>query len=274
VVVASYVGWQRLSSSLDKDDRVPELASVGPQQEIPLPLPEPPARANLFRTRPLPLAQAGAPGEPLEKTVDEMAPTQHVAATLRDTNPDTTAEVETPVEPVVAPLAALQQPPTSVHPIAAEPRTEEAPQEQPVTDLATTEPDQGTVTDTIAAAPVSRAETADAKVRSDTASSTSPHREDWLLQQPAKLYSLQLLGTRSEKSVARFIEDNGLDLSQAAYYRGNFKDSEWFVLLYGLYPSRDDALKARERLPASVRKGKPWPRSLESVHSAIREVRP
>jgi len=105
-------------------------------------------------------------------------------------------------------------------------------------------------------------------------SSTGPHREAWLLRQSPKLYSLQLLGSRSEKSVVRFIEDNRLDLRQTAYYQGNFKDSEWFVLLYGLYPSRNAALEARERLPAALRKGKPWPRSLESVHSAIREISP
>lgn len=105
-------------------------------------------------------------------------------------------------------------------------------------------------------------------------SSTGPHREAWLLRQPPKSYSLQLLGSRSEKSVTRFIEDNRLDLRQTAYYRGNFKDSEWFVLLYGIYPSRNAALEARERLPEALRKGKPWPRSLESVHSAIREMSP
>ena len=105
-------------------------------------------------------------------------------------------------------------------------------------------------------------------------SSNGPHREAWLLRQSPKSYSLQLLGSRSEKSVSRFIEDNRLDLRQTAYYRGNFKDSEWFVLLYGLYPSRNAALEARERLPAALRKGKPWPRSLESVHSAIREINP
>ena len=104
--------------------------------------------------------------------------------------------------------------------------------------------------------------------------SSGPHREAWLLQQPPKSYSLQLLGSRNEKSVTRFIEDNRLDLRQTSYYRGKFKDSEWFVLLYGLYPSRSAALEARERLPAALRKSKPWPRSLESVHSAIREMTP
>ena len=36
---------------------------------------------------------------------------------------------------------------------------------------------------------------------------------------------------------------------------------------------REQALEAKQQLPAAVRKAKPWPRSMESVHSAIREMK-
>ena len=97
-----------------------------------------------------------------------------------------------------------------------------------------------------------------------------PHRESWLLNQPEDRYSLQLLGSRNEKSIARYIAQHKLDPRQTAYYRGLFKNAEWYVLVYGVYPSRDAALKQIETLPAAVRKERPWPRDMKSVHLAIK----
>ena len=48
--------------------------------------------------------------------------------------------------------------------------------------------------------------------------------------------------------------------------------ASWYVLMYGVYPSRQAALEARDTLPAKGRKNKPWPRSLKSVHASIREA--
>ncbi|MGW8311367.1 MAG: AAA family ATPase [Thiogranum sp.] len=100
-----------------------------------------------------------------------------------------------------------------------------------------------------------------------------PRREAWLLRQANSRYSLQLLGTRQEKTIAEYVNRYGLDIEQCAYYRGSFQGGAWYVLLYGLYPNRDAAVEARAGLPERVSKGEPWPRSLASVHSAIRDAR-
>jgi DamX protein len=107
----------------------------------------------------------------------------------------------------------------------------------------------------------------------ETTSEGFPRREAWLLRQANSRYSLQLLGTRQENSIAEYINRNRLDIEQCAYYRGSFQGGAWYVLLYGLYPNRDAAVEARAGLPERVIKGKPWPRSLASVHSAIRDAR-
>jgi len=99
-----------------------------------------------------------------------------------------------------------------------------------------------------------------------------PHRESWLLQQPEALFSLQLVGSRNEKSIADYIRRHKLDENQAAYYRGNHQGAAWYVLMYGLYPTREAALEGRDTLPARIRKAKPWPRSLKAVHASIREL--
>jgi len=99
-----------------------------------------------------------------------------------------------------------------------------------------------------------------------------PHRESWLLVQPETSFSLQLLGSRNAESIIGYIRLHSLDTGKSAVYKGTYKGADWYVLLYGIYPSRQAALDARTSLPAAVRSDKPWPRTLKSVHSAIREV--
>jgi DamX protein len=98
-----------------------------------------------------------------------------------------------------------------------------------------------------------------------------PHREPWLLEQPEAFFSLQLVGSRNEKSIADYIRRNKLDEQQAAYYRGHYQGAAWYVLMYGVYPTKTAALDGRNTLPAKIRKAKPWLRSLKSVHTSIRE---
>jgi len=111
-----------------------------------------------------------------------------------------------------------------------------------------------------------------ATVEQEQAKDTLPHREPWLLEQPEASFSLQLLGSRNEKSIAGYIRRHNLDEHQAAYYRGYYRGAAWYVLMYGVYPSKNAALEGRDKLPAKIRKAKPWPRSLKSVHISIREA--
>jgi len=102
---------------------------------------------------------------------------------------------------------------------------------------------------------------------------TLPHRESWLLEQPEAFFSLQLVGSRNEKSIADYIRRHKLDERQAAYYRGHYRGAAWYVLMYGVYPTKSAALDGRDALPAKIRQAKPWLRSLKSVHASIREAR-
>jgi septal ring-binding cell division protein DamX len=111
-----------------------------------------------------------------------------------------------------------------------------------------------------------------AAVEQDRPKETLPHREPWLLEQPEAFFSLQLVGSRNEKSIADYIRRHKLDEHQAAYYRGHYRGSAWYVLMYGVYPTQKAALEGRDTLPANIRKAKPWLRSLKSVHRSIREA--
>ena len=267
IAVAVYLGWEheRPTQSMDfATDR----GKGGDREEVPLNLPEP---------EPVP-----APDGPSSATIatvirpDLPAPAPAPGARLETAPPVPTGK--SPNTPVVQPPA----PPEAEERLHAEPARElqppapaavEAvpPAAQPLNDAA-----PPTATEPVAVAPAVTAAELQESVRTPAkapkATSAGPHRESWLLQQPPGNYSLQLLGTRNQPAIIDYIRRNKLSPEQTAYYRGSFKGGEWYVLMYGNFLSRQAALEARADLPVKVRKEKPWPRSLESVHTAIREA--
>jgi DamX protein len=94
------------------------------------------------------------------------------------------------------------------------------------------------------------------------------HREPWIRSQPAGHYTLQLLGTRNEDSVGRFVRDHELE-GELAYFRRLHEGADWFTLLYGSFPSRAAAEAAVAGLPSPIRTAKPWPRTFASVQAQL-----
>jgi energy-coupling factor transporter ATP-binding protein EcfA2 len=96
------------------------------------------------------------------------------------------------------------------------------------------------------------------------------YRESWILAQNPSHYTIQILGVRDEKAVLKFVGKHRL-WNQAAYFQSDYKGKNWFSLLYGLYPTRKEALSAKEKLPEEIRKLSPWIRKMSSVHNAIKK---
>jgi|GEM_PF-1063021 len=96
------------------------------------------------------------------------------------------------------------------------------------------------------------------------------HREKWLLAQRPSDFTLQILGAGDEKSILEFIQTHQLK-GQAAYYRTLRKNREWYPLVYGIYPTREEASAAMNDLPTAIRKSSPWIRKFSSIHGEIRE---
>ena len=98
-------------------------------------------------------------------------------------------------------------------------------------------------------------------------------REAWLLAQNPAAYTIQLLGVRNEKSLLEFVAGHRLDRSgQAAYYRSRFKGGVWYPLVYGAYPTVDQARQAVAELPEAIRDMSPWIRKMSAVHAEIRKA--
>ena len=95
-------------------------------------------------------------------------------------------------------------------------------------------------------------------------------KEDQLLAWPAKGYTLQLLGARSEQSVAQFMA--GLNNRDKLYYfRTVYKGAPWHVVVYGQYSDRTAANRAVSTLPEELKRLKPWARSIRGVQLDIKK---
>ena len=97
-------------------------------------------------------------------------------------------------------------------------------------------------------------------------------RETWLMAQVSSGYTIQLIGVRSEQSLLAFIKQQNLPGQQPmAYYRTVYRGSSWYPLLYGIYPTAQQARKAIDSLPETIQNMNPWIRRLSAIQKAIRK---
>jgi septal ring-binding cell division protein DamX len=95
-------------------------------------------------------------------------------------------------------------------------------------------------------------------------------REEELLGWPEQGYTLQVMGARAETSVRDFIQAQ--EQPQRFYYfQTVFKGAPWHVVVYGQYADRAAATSAVASLPESLRKLRPWARSIAGVKADIRK---
>jgi len=98
------------------------------------------------------------------------------------------------------------------------------------------------------------------------------HREKWLLAQDTATYTIQIVGVSNETSLLDFIKRNQmLNQNEMAYYESTFKGKPWYQLLYGIYPTRQEAQLAADNLPEIIRRAEPWIRKISAVQKAIQD---
>jgi DamX protein len=234
-ILAGYLGWQRLVSTEAPDDEAPVPAE---QAIIEQPLVLPPDtidKGDVSRSEPSP------PPEPLTGPVkmDSVEPPSgQPAVTANATAPEQTDKPDTPLA-----NAVTKKPAPAV--IATPPDT------TPTANRAISEPEESTPGNNAVGikAPAQSKASQTPPVSSEPATTAQgdaepPHRESWLLQQPPTRFTLQLLGSRDQSSIAKYIKRHGLAPDQTAYYRGRYRGGDWYVLLYGIYPDKAAALVA------------------------------
>ena len=92
----------------------------------------------------------------------------------------------------------------------------------------------------------------------------------WLQGLNPKHYTIQLIAAYDTATVSRVAARE--DLQEAvAIYKGEFKQRDWYMLLYGDFSSVREAKLAIQDLPEDLRANGPWVRHLSSVQRSLAE---
>ena len=93
-------------------------------------------------------------------------------------------------------------------------------------------------------------------------------REAWVLAQPSRNYTIQILATQTDTLAQEFIRKHGLT-DNAAYVEAQSQGAAVFRVVYGSYPRRELAEKALAALPRAIVASSPWVRSFAEMHKLV-----
>lgn len=92
--------------------------------------------------------------------------------------------------------------------------------------------------------------------------------EQWIMDQPAEHYTIQLIASGNEAAIQRFINDNNLHDS-AVYYRTRRNGGDWFTLIQGSFESVSLAKSAIKNLASPLQIAKPWIKPIAGIQKAL-----
>lgn len=95
------------------------------------------------------------------------------------------------------------------------------------------------------------------------------HDREWLLEQKASHWTLQILGARDPETLLKFAKQHKLG-NDSAWYETQLSGKPWYVMVHRFYTSKDVARTSITRLPAALQKSRPWVKSVGSIHQALK----
>lgn len=96
--------------------------------------------------------------------------------------------------------------------------------------------------------------------------------EVFLMAQNPDFYTLQVVAASKKASLKAYIQRQP-NKSSLYMYRGAREAKSWFVIVQGVYSSREAALLAKRTLPSEQAKAGPWPRKLLTIQQEIEAFR-
>ncbi|MFK7814702.1 MAG: AAA family ATPase [Gammaproteobacteria bacterium] len=93
---------------------------------------------------------------------------------------------------------------------------------------------------------------------------------DWILKQNPNAYTIQVVASPNEKNLLDFVKKNSLN-ENTAYYKKTSSDKSWFVLVHGVYSSREKAISGIETLSDSLKKNTPYPVQIKYLQEVINQ---
>ncbi|MBC7946131.1 MAG: AAA family ATPase [Burkholderiales bacterium] len=95
--------------------------------------------------------------------------------------------------------------------------------------------------------------------------------QEWLKNQNGSTFSIQLMGTENETSLAKYIKEitDYIESEDIYVYRTRAKQNPSLTVLYGSYASRAEANKALAELPQQLRTYRPLLRTVQGIRAEI-----
>lgn len=233
------------------------------QQSLELPdqkvRPEPKRADELTQDQAPPTASEEPPAESAEEPGDAVPETEPVAAEVEPvTLPTEDHSMEIPPEE-----SDSQQPLEKDLLIVEEDSApEEKPHETPV--------DENKEVQALPPAPEPK-EAAPQVISDPDIKQAGLERDAWILTQRPTDFTLQLIGVSMLEPLQRFIRQHDLQ-GEVFYIKTTRKGRPWYVLLSGVYPSREKAKAAIPHdVPQTLQKKGVWARSFESLQQEIKD---
>lgn len=114
-----------------------------------------------------------------------------------------------------------------------------------------------------------REETKPAKATSGSRNASPEQQAVWVKGMAPDHYTLQLLGGANEGAIKEFVQANG-SYRKMGYFETSRGGQPWYVVLYGDFSSREQAVAAASKLPSKLRSSQPWPRSAGDIQSKMK----
>ena len=210
--------------------------------------------------------------EPMPDAVSTPAPEggSSASAAAEITGPDPEPDTDARAPAVSDHLLSVQAVPVPVEeaPVAVPPETARivsTPAPPPSTPTSPSVPQAPEVVEeTVALAPVQTPEAqpgANDPLLSEASSLQTLRSARWLREQAPGSYAIQIMGSRDAEALQRFALAHRLS-ADAAWFTTTLAERPWHVLVYGNYPSRAEAISAIAQLPAALRAGGPFTRTI------------
>jgi DamX protein len=98
--------------------------------------------------------------------------------------------------------------------------------------------------------------------------SSKPQSAQWLRQQPAAYFTLQLFATTSREKRDAFVGQQEHP-DRFATFETKRNGEPWYAVTYGAYATQAEAKSAAATLPSSIGKVQPWIRTFASVQATL-----
>ena len=92
------------------------------------------------------------------------------------------------------------------------------------------------------------------------------------MNQNPSFYTIQLLVSSQKVDLTAFAEAHNL-MDDIAIYKKYFEGKEQYSVIYGMYPSYQNAHDALTKLPEEFLKKLPWVRSLKVIQKSIKNTK-